>query len=101
MSKIGKLPVKLDGGVSVTVAGQLLTVSGPKGTLIFTVPQGVSVNVENEKAVVTLAKRDGPKDRFGLTRATLANMVKGVTTGVEKKLELTGVGYRAQASGQD
>ncbi|HYK08560.1 MAG TPA: 50S ribosomal protein L6 [Candidatus Eisenbacteria bacterium] len=103
MSKIGKLPITLKEGVTVTVVNNVATVTGPKGTLTFPIPAGITVVVENDKLQVgqELATRETTRDVFGLTRALLANMVTGVSTGIEKKLELTGVGYRAQAAGSD
>lgn len=101
MSKIGKLPVLLPQGVSVQVAGSQITVTGPKGTMNFSLPVGISVSVEEEKAFVKKEGKADIKNLYGLTRATLANMVKGVSSGVDKKLELSGVGYRAQANGPE
>lgn len=103
MSKIGKLPVAIPSGVTVTVTDGKVTVAGPKGQLEYAVPAGITVAVADEKIAVGQEEKtkELTKNLFGLTRAMLANMVKGVSTGVEKKLELTGVGYRAQASGSD
>ncbi len=103
MSKIGKLPITINGGVTVTVTGDVVTVAGPKGNASYTLPKGITAAVEEGKVVVKQEEKTKgeTKNLFGLTRALLANMVKGVSTGVEKKLELSGVGYRAQASGSD
>lgn len=103
MSKIGKLPIAIKDGVTVTVADGVVTVAGPKGNATYNLPKGILAVVEEGKIVV---KQEGKtkeqtKNLYGLTRALLANMVKGVSTGVEKKLELSGVGYRAQASGSE
>jgi len=99
MSKIGKMPVIIKEGATVTIANNLVSVSGPKGNLSFPIPQSVEVAVEDGKVIVS--QKEGDKALFGLTRAIIANMVEGVTSGFEKKLELTGVGYRAQAAGSD
>ena len=101
MSKIAKIPVILKEGVSVVFEGQEAKVSGPKGNLSFVIPQGIKAEVKEGQIIVTQAKVNDKETNalFGLTRAMLANLVKGVTQGFEKKLELTGVGYRAQASG--
>lgn len=101
MSKIGKLPVQLAEGVSVTSEGEEIRVSGPRGNLAFVIPQAIEVKVSDGQIIVSEKQHDGAKALFGLTRAILANMVKGVTFGFEKKLKLSGVGYRAQVTGQD
>lgn len=102
MSKIGKLPIPVREGVSVTIDGQNISVTGPKGTLRFSLPEGISVSLANGTITVAM-KADDPDATsalFGLTRAIIANMVKGVCEGFSKKLELSGVGYRAATSGQ-
>lgn len=104
MSKIGKLPIQLPSGVQVTINGQEVTVSGVKGQLSYHVPEGIKVEVVDNTKLVVSQKDPTNKDLaavYGLTRAQLANMVKGVNTGFEKKLELKGVGYRAQLQGND
>ena len=103
MSKIGKLPVVIPAGVTVSVSGNTMSVAGSKGNLTFDLPKGITLDIQEGKVQVKQdeATRELTKNMFGLTRAQLANMVKGVSTGVEKKLELSGVGYRAQASGSD
>lgn len=98
MSKIAKIPVLIKEGVTVNISGNNVNIVGPKGTLNFVVPQGVSVKVEDGK-IITTQKNVESNALSGLTRATVANMIKGVTEGFEKKLELSGVGYRAQAAG--
>jgi large subunit ribosomal protein L6 len=100
MSRVAKSPVKLPNGVSVVLKGQNISVKGSKGTLSFDVPG--SVEVRHEDSLLTFAARDGGKSSdalAGTTRALLNNMVNGVTTGFEKKLQLVGVGYRAKATG--
>lgn len=103
MSKIGKLPITVPAGVTVTVAERTVTVTGAKGNFTHVVPAGITVTLTEN--VLTVGQEEKTKEQtkalFGLTRALLANMVKGVSTGFEKKLELSGVGYRAQAAGSD
>ena len=102
MSRVGKLPIKIPSGVTITVDPDFVTVAGPKGTLKqFTMP-GVTVTVEDGQAVVTRAN-DEPKVRakHGLMRALVNNMVNGVSTGFSKKLEINGVGFRVALQGAD
>ncbi len=102
MSRIGKLPIDIPSGVTITVDTNEITVAGSKGTLKqFTMP-GVTVTVEGQQAVVT-RENDEPKNRakHGLMRSLVFNMVKGVSEGFEKKLELNGVGYRVAMAGTD
>jgi len=99
MSRVAKQPISLPKGVELAVGSDNLTVKGPKGTLSIHHLPGVTVTVDNGVAHVTLA--DGVDDKFGGTaRALLANMVTGVSTGYERKLELVGVGYRAAMQGK-
>ena len=95
MSRIGKLPVDIPSGVTITVGDEEITVAGPKGTLKVPVQENTSTKVEDNKIIVT-RKDDEPKSKawHGLQRALLHNAVKGVTTGFEKKLEINGVGFR-------
>ena len=100
MSRVAKKPVALSKGVELTVSPELITVKGPKGTL--TVPKSAGIEVVVEDGVATLKTEQA--DLVALTgtiRAIVANMVKGVTEGFEKKLELVGVGYRAAMQGKD
>lgn len=100
MSRIGKLPIEIPSGVTITVDAEAVTVAGSKGTLSqFTMP-GVTVKIEDNQVVVT-RDNDEPKNRakHGLMRALINNMVVGVSKGFEKKLELNGVGYRVATSG--
>jgi len=101
MSKIAKIPVILKEGVNVTFEGQKANVTGPKGNLSFVMPEGIKAEVQNGKIIVSQVSKNDEKTKalFGLTRSILSNLVKGVTDGFEKKLELSGVGYRAQALG--
>jgi large subunit ribosomal protein L6 len=100
MSRVAKKPVALSKGVELTVSPELITVKGPKGTL--SVPKSAGIEVVIEDGVATLKTEQA--DLIALTgtiRAIVANMVKGVTEGFEKKLELVGVGYRAAMQGKD
>lgn len=101
MSRIGKLPVDIPAGVTITVGDKEITVAGPKGTLQVPVQSNTTTKVEDNKIVVT-RKDDEPHSRawHGLQRALLNNAVKGVTTGFEKKLEINGVGYRLSGGGK-
>lgn len=100
MSRIGKLPIAIPSGVTITVDPEWITVAGPKGTLKqFTMP-GVTVTQEDSNLIVTRIN-DEPKNRakHGLMRALINNMVNGVTTGFSKQLEINGVGYRVALAG--
>lgn len=102
MSRVGKLPIGIPSGVTITIDPDTITVTGPKGTLTqFTMP-GITVTQEGDQIVVTRAN-DEPKIRakHGLMRALLNNMVVGVSTGFSKKLEINGVGFRVALAGQD
>jgi large subunit ribosomal protein L6 len=103
MSRIGKLPVSLPPGVSVTVRdGNRVEVKGPKGTLRRELHAAMSLEV-GDGAVVVRRPSDEPSDRalHGLTRSLLANMVTGVASGFEKELLIEGTGYRAEVEGSD
>lgn len=101
MSKIAKKPILITAGVNVSFDNNLVKVNGPKGSLFFEIPKDIKAEVQDGKIIVSQVKENDDKSKalFGLTRASLANLVKGVTDGFEKKLELSGVGYRAQAAG--
>ena len=103
MSKIGKLPITVGSGVTVTVNGSNVNVNGSKGNGVLPLPAGITVEVQEGKALVTAKNLEDRKVKamYGLTRANLANLIKGMDTGFEKKLELKGVGYRAQMQGTD
>jgi len=102
MSRIGKLPVDLPSGVTVTVDdANMVTVKGPLGTLTQKVDSDIKVEVENNTLVLSRPNDEKRlKSLHGLYRALIANMVAGVSKGYRKELELVGVGYRAEASGQ-
>ena len=101
MSRIGKLPVEIPAGVTITVEGSEITVAGPKGTLKVPVQQNTTTKVEDGKIVVT-RKDDEPESKawHGLQRALINNAVIGVTKGFEKKLEINGVGFRLSGGGK-
>ena len=98
MSRVAKSPITLPTGVQATLAGQCLSVKGPKGTLTLIVHNDVGVNQE-ENVLNVVAKNPGANALGGTMRALLANMVHGVSRGFERKLTLIGVGYRAQMKG--
>ncbi len=101
MSKIGKMPVSIASGVNVVLENGVVNVTGPKGNLTFKIPNGIKVDISEGKVQIGQVKENDEQTRalFGLTRAMIANLIKGVSDGFERRLELTGVGYRAQASG--
>lgn len=103
MSKIGKMPINIKENVTVSLDGKKINVSGPKGNLSFVMREGIEVIIEENKVTVkpTDKENDLIKPWHGLARASIANMIKGVSEGFEKKLELSGVGYRAQVAGND
>ncbi len=101
MSRVGKKPVSVPSGVTAAVDGQTVKVKGSKGELSFLVPEEVSVAMENGAVVVQ--PRDETKvarSNWGMSRAQVANLVEGVTKGFEKRLEITGVGYKAAVQGK-
>jgi large subunit ribosomal protein L6 len=101
MSRIAKAPVELPQGVTATLAENSVTIKGAKGSLQLPLAAGVSV-VQNEKKLEIKFSDPGlARTRAGATRAHLANMVRGVTKGYEKRLELVGVGFRAQVQGKN
>jgi len=101
MSRIGKKPIPVPAGVTVTLDGHTVTVKGPKGQLAWTVSEEIGVKLEDGE--LTFAPRDEStrgRAMWGLSRTLVANMVHGVTQGYEQTLELVGVGYRAAMKGQ-
>ena len=102
MSRIGKQPIEIPAGVTITVGDSEITVAGPKGTLQVPVQPQTKVTIADNVATVTRAN-DEPKSRawHGLQRALLNNAVIGVTQGYEKKLEINGVGFRLSGGGQE
>ena len=101
MSRIGKRPIAIPSGVTVTISGQTVTVKGPKGQLTWTVAEEVGVKQEGSDLQLSPVA-DTPRARamWGLSRTLVDNMVVGVTKGYEETLELVGVGYRAAMKGQ-
>ncbi|MCC6669700.1 MAG: 50S ribosomal protein L6 [Planctomycetes bacterium] len=104
MSRIGRLPIQIPKGVTVTLAGGKVTIKGPKGQLeLVNRPE---VAIESRDNVITVSSRADGLDRqagayHGMTRALLQNMITGVTQGYEKKLEINGVGYNAKIQGKE
>jgi large subunit ribosomal protein L6 len=100
MSRIGKKPVTIPGGVTVTLKDAMVAVKGPKGELKKPVPEGVKVAVAKTEVTVTRESDEGAiRARHGLVRALVNNMIEGVTKGFERKLEINGVGYKAEVAG--
>lgn len=108
MSRIGKKPIEIPEGVSVEILAGTIKVAGPKGELSRSLPTRVRVEKVGNQIVVSLEEKQGaererhnPRALWGLVRALLSNMVEGVVKGYEKKLEIEGVGYKAEAQGKD
>ena len=102
MSRVGKRPVAIPSGVTASVEGQTVKVKGPKGQLQFVVHDDVEVKFDNgEVKVAPKFKTNRAQAMYGTARAQVANLVEGVTKGFEKKLEITGVGYRAALQGKN
>ena len=102
MSRIGLSPITVPSGVDVTIKGSAITVKGPKGQLERVLPEGIAVEQnDGELRVSRSSDQREVKALHGLVRSLLANMVQGVTEGFEKRLEIHGVGYRAQKQGSD
>ena len=102
MSRIGKKPVPVPSGVTANVEGQTVKMKGPKGALQFVVPEEVSVKLEDGNVQVD-PRNESKRARsmWGTSRTLVANLVTGVTKGFERKLEITGVGYRAAVQGKN
>jgi large subunit ribosomal protein L6 len=103
MSRIGRLPIAVPGGVDVAIDGQTVSVKGPKGELRHTVAAPITVERDEDGALRVQRPNDERESRslHGLSRTLIANMVIGVTEGYTKTLEIVGVGYRVQARGSD
>ncbi|MEW5424472.1 50S ribosomal protein L6 [Amorphus sp. 3PC139-8] len=102
MSRVGKRPVQVPNGVTAKIDGQTVSVKGPKGELEFTVPDVVSVSQGEDGITVTpVDESKKARSMWGLSRSMVANLVHGVTEGFERRLEITGVGYRAQVQGKN
>jgi large subunit ribosomal protein L6 len=101
MSRIGKLPIEIPSGVDVQIEGSVVRVKGPKGELTQSVSRDLAFEREDSRLVVTRpTDRKDHRALHGLTRTLIYNMVIGVTEGYEKRLEIQGVGYRAQLKGK-
>jgi large subunit ribosomal protein L6 len=101
MSRIGRAPIPIPDGVTVDITGQKVTVTGPKGELSHTVVEPIRIAQEDGRLVVTRPTDRGPhRALHGLSRSLVANLVTGVSEGFERRLEIQGVGYRAQMKGQ-
>lgn len=100
MSRIGRLPITIPSGVKISIVDQHITVNGPKGKLDWVVPHPIAIK-EVESQIVVERPNDERKNRalHGTSRALIANMVQGVTQGYQRKLEINGVGYRANVQG--
>src|SRR5437763_10162827 len=102
MSRIGKQPIPVPADVTISIEPGRVTINGPKGELSEQVPRGIKVEQADDQGLVTRPTDRGEhRALHGLTRTLVANMVQGVTDGFEKRLEIQGVGYRAQLRGRD
>jgi len=102
MSRIGRQPIPLPAGVTVAIEPETVRVNGPKGALSERIHKDIEVTQDGEQLVVSRPTDRGEhRALHGLTRSLVANMVHGVTTGYEKRLEIQGVGYRAQLKGKN
>ncbi len=101
MSRIGRMPIDIPGGVEVKIDGQAVSVKGPKGELALTVASPIEVAIEENQVVVTRPDDErSSRSLHGLTRTLIANQIIGVTQGYSKGLEVVGTGYRVQAKGE-
>jgi large subunit ribosomal protein L6 len=102
MSRIGKKPVPIPSGVTANIEGQTIQLKGPKGALQLMLHEDVAAKVENGSVQIDpRAETDRARAMWGLSRSLVANLVVGVTQGYERKLEITGVGYRAAVQGRN
>ena len=100
MSRLGKTPIPLPKGVELKIADKVINVKGPKGTLTYPLAEGILVKVEDDLVIVQKDENiEMPRPIYGLYRATINNMIVGVSKGFEKRLSLIGVGYRATVQG--
>jgi len=101
MSRIGKKPIEVPSGVTLTLTGQNVAVKGSKGELSFTLPDAVAASFEDNTLTIVSAGDDKTSTAmWGMSRTMVANLIEGVSTGFKKELELRGVGYRAQMKGK-
>jgi large subunit ribosomal protein L6 len=102
MSRVGKKPIQIPEGVEVKITSNMVTIKGPKGELQEEIRPEIKAEIKEKEIIITPHKETKRTKAFwGLTRALLFNMIKGVTEGYEKKLETEGVGYRAKLEGDD
>jgi large subunit ribosomal protein L6 len=103
MSRIGRKPIPVPGGVEIAIEGQTITVKGPKGQLSHTLAEPITVERADDGALNVIRPNDErkAKELHGLSRTLVANMVVGVTDGYRKSLEISGTGYRVQQKGTD
>ena len=102
MSRIGKQPIKITEGVEVTIKGRNIIVRGPKGELSLDVPEVLKVEKKDDEIIVTIEmQRKQSKALWGTFRALIQNLILGVTIGFEKKLEIRGIGYKANVESKD
>lgn len=102
MSRIGRAPVPVPAGVTVTISGQDITVVGPKGSLSITISNPIEIKQEGDEIIVARPNDErASRSLHGLSRTLIANMITGVTTGYEKTLEIVGTGYRVAANGNN
>lgn len=102
MSRIGRLPIAVPAGVTVTITDQEVTVKGPKGELTHSVPQPIAVQLAGDELLVTRPNDERiTRSLHGLTRTLIANNIIGVTEGYKKDMEIVGTGYRVVAKGQN
>ncbi|HEX4173450.1 MAG TPA: 50S ribosomal protein L6 [Acetobacteraceae bacterium] len=102
MSRVGKYPVEIPQGVQVAIAGRLLTAKGPRGELKLELTEHVEAAIEdNQVTVKPRTQQTVARMMWGTTRALVANMVKGVSTGYQRSMEITGTGYRAAVQGKN
>lgn len=101
MSRIGKAPIPIPDKVTVNLSGLAVTVKGPKGELSRTLPEGVTISQDGDHLLVSpTSEARRSRERHGLSRTLVANMIEGVSQGFSRKLEIVGVGYRAQVQGK-
>ncbi len=101
MSRIGREPIAIPAGVTVTVDGSTVTVKGSLGEDAFTLPEAIGAGIEDGTVIVTRANESRQSKSFhGLSRSLVANMIEGVSKGFKKELDIEGVGFRAQIQGQ-
>lgn len=101
MSRVGKNPIQIPGGVDVKIEGSLVSVKGPKGELKMNIPAGISISMQDKSLLVERPADSKPfKALHGTVRNIVANMITGTSTGYQRVLDISGVGYRAQVQGK-